>query len=526
MAQLGSCAIARCRPGGVRGGRTRRSAPGRPPWSRRRSRWRRRAARPRRDGPEPSRHAAGCVSSHAVSTSPASRSERPSSSSRNGWLVVPPSITTVVSASARRRRASASPRSLPHAMTLAIIESNSAGITSPSPTPVSIRRPGPVGRRSSSMRPGAGAKSSAGILGVQPRLDRVTARGGRRAVEAPAGGNVQLQLDQVDAGGDLGDGMLDLQPGVDLHERQAAGRAGDTGTPPCRHRGSRPAPARRTGRSAQLVVLLRRQRRRSRTPRSPSGGGAGYEQSRTPSAHTVPVAVGDDLHLDMARRADQLLEQHGRVDRRSRAPPPGRSRTRTTRASIESTRRIPRPPPPAAALIISGKADSSCACSSASLTWLDARRRSTERPARPPPRRAAWPRSCRRARRMTAGVGTDEHDVQPLAQLRELGILGDEAPSDPGRVGPRDHERALERVVIQVAAAAVALFVDDGRGPEADTPRRRRATNIAPRSGSVYRAIVRIGALARGVELAHGMDQPHRGLAAVDDRQPCERAGE
>ncbi|SKZ40429.1 Uncharacterised protein [Mycobacteroides abscessus subsp. abscessus] len=47
-------------------------------------------------------------------------------------------------------------------MILAIIESKSAGIVSPSLTPVSTRMPGPAGSSSREMRPGAGAKSRSG----------------------------------------------------------------------------------------------------------------------------------------------------------------------------------------------------------------------------------------------------------------------------------------------------------------------------------------------------------------------------
>ncbi len=43
------------------------------------------------------------------------------------------------------------------------------------------------------------------------------------------------------------------------------------------------------------------------------------------------------------------------------------------------------------------------------------------------------------------GVGADEDDPEPLAQLRELAALGDEAPPDPGGVGAGRTERALER---------------------------------------------------------------------------------
>src|SRR5438046_1605223 len=51
-------------------------------------------------------------------------------------------------------------------MILAIIESKSAGISSPSLTPVSTRMPGPAGRPSSAIRPGAGAKSRSGASAV------------------------------------------------------------------------------------------------------------------------------------------------------------------------------------------------------------------------------------------------------------------------------------------------------------------------------------------------------------------------
>ena len=47
-------------------------------------------------------------------------------------------------------------------MIFAIIESKSAGIVSPSLTPVSTRMPGPAGSASLAMRPGAGAKSRSG----------------------------------------------------------------------------------------------------------------------------------------------------------------------------------------------------------------------------------------------------------------------------------------------------------------------------------------------------------------------------
>ena len=48
--------------------------------------------------------------------------------------------------------------------------------------------------------------------------------GGRRlAVEAAAPGHLDLQLDQVEPGGQLGHRVLDLEAGVHLHEVEAPG---------------------------------------------------------------------------------------------------------------------------------------------------------------------------------------------------------------------------------------------------------------------------------------------------------------
>ena len=97
-----------------------------------------------------------------VSALPSITSGWSSRSSTKLLFVAPPAMITVVSASARRSLPSASSRSRPYAMIFAIIESKSAGMVSPSLTPVSTRMPGPVGRSSRTMRPGDGAKSRSG----------------------------------------------------------------------------------------------------------------------------------------------------------------------------------------------------------------------------------------------------------------------------------------------------------------------------------------------------------------------------
>ena len=103
-------------------------------------------------------------------------------------------------------------------MILAIIESKSAGIVSPSPTPVSTRMPGPAGSSSSAIRPGDGAKSRSGSSALSRASTACPFSGGFVALEAAAGGDVDLRLDQVEVGGHLGDRVLDLEPGVDLEE--------------------------------------------------------------------------------------------------------------------------------------------------------------------------------------------------------------------------------------------------------------------------------------------------------------------
>src|SRR4051794_2842862 len=68
-------------------------------------------------------------------------------------------------------------------------------------------------------------------LGVDPGLDGPALRAGRAVGEAEvgeggAGGDAQLQPDEVEAEGLLGDGVLDLQPRVALEEDEAVGVVG------------------------------------------------------------------------------------------------------------------------------------------------------------------------------------------------------------------------------------------------------------------------------------------------------------
>ena len=67
----------------------------------------------------------------------------------------------------------------------------------------------------------------------------------------------------------------------------------------------------------------------------------------------VAVAVGEHLHLDMARRGDVFLDQHARVAERGLRLAL-RAFERGSKSACLSTRRMPLPPPPATALISTG----------------------------------------------------------------------------------------------------------------------------------------------------------------------------
>ena len=112
-------------------------------------------------------------------------------------------------------------------------------------------------------------------------------------------------------------------------------------------------------------------------------------------------------------------------------------------------------------------------------------------------------------------IGTDEQDPEPGAEIRELRLLGDEPPAHPGGVRARLDQRSLERHVVEIAAAVAILT--DGR------PERRRLVRVTDEHrvplvfGVQRNQPDRLFPLV--IEFAHGVDQAHRGLAAIDDRQ-------
>ena len=209
-------------------------------------------------------------SSHAVSTRRREPPARPRRSRRNDLLVVPPS---------HRARWSAQRPVQPgeRLVTVAAVGDDlgdhrvvlgrdhvtlgHAGVD-PDPRPDGEGQglDGARGRRERAL----------GVLGVEPSLDGVP--GGRRRIpfQPATAGDVDLQLDQVEPGRQLGDRVLHLEPGVHLEERELPlGRLEEElDRPGVLVSGG---DGKTDGGGPQFAILVGRRARCTGTPRSPSG---------------------------------------------------------------------------------------------------------------------------------------------------------------------------------------------------------------------------------------------------------------
>ena len=354
-----------------------------------------------------------------------------------------------------------------------------------------------------------GGEAAVGVLGIEPHLDRVPVGPRRRALEASAASDVQLELHEVEPGHDFGDGVFHLQPCVDLHEEEGL----CFGLEEELHR-SRVAvldgaadPGRRL---PQRPVLLLGQ-----------GGGRALLQDLLVLAldRAVPhaagpesaVVVAHDLDLDVAHRLQALFQEQGGVAEglRGLGPCVREGRDERVRGGDPAD---PAPPAAGAGFDHQGVAEP-----------LRGEERLFGGRHRPPA-----PRHDRYAGSLGHPLGGDlvaepahdrggrayEHDSLSFQHLDELGLLGDEAPARPHRLRARLTEGAQQARKVEVAALAVAVpRVDEERGAEVVglvglAHEHGLAVGLGEEGDRAERRAARVAELPRGVDEAHGRLAP------------------
>ena len=325
--------------------------------------------------------------------------------------------------------------------------------------------------------------------------------------ERLAGGHTELPLHQVGARHHLGHRVLDLEPGVHLHEPEpilaqppgsirdelhGAGAAVTDGP----RRGDRGRPHRRAHRVRHargrglfdhlLVAALQR--------------AVPLEQ-----VHRAAVCVGEDLDLDVARGGDAALDQHPVVAEAGTGLAP-----RPFERIGESGLGVGAPHPLAAAardrLDQYRKADAAGVVEERSLVLRLAVVAGDHR--HPGFLHQALGRILQAHRADRAGGRPDEDDARRGACLDEGGVLGKESVSGVHRIRPRCGRRRDHPLDVQVAPRR-------GRGTESPRLAGRRDVQRVPVGVGVDRG----GADAEPVGGAH---HPAGNLAAVGDEELAE----
>ena len=240
--------------------------------------------------------------------------------------------------------------------------------------------------------------------------------------------DAQLIGDQVSAGHQLGDGMLHLEPSVDLQERGLRRRRRG-GTPQCLRPCTRP-PDERQCRPAQSRPQPRRPMARA-IPRRPSGVGAAASSRARPGGRrrlrcrcSNWISTWRGL-LDVALQDEPLVAERGRrlpprPGSASGAHPPG------------STTCIPLPPPPALGLTAPGSRSVRLASQPSSAGPHRRSRAGSARPARGQPTRRP---PCRRAPASPPAAARPRPCPAATTGLGERGVLGQEAVAGVDGIG-------------------------------------------------------------------------------------------
>ena len=210
-----------------------------------------------------------------------------------------------------------------------------------------------------------------------------------------------------------------------------------------------PRPAAQLGRRPpDLGLLLGARAGCTPTPRSPSGGGAGACSRGQPAAHTLPWWSA--ITWTSTWRASVICRSRNTVG----SPKAWRASVRAISKAPASSAGVRRPadaPAAAAGGRLDEAAGSRCA---------RRRRTASSRSATGPPLHGmtgtpgllGQPLVTDLVADPSHGVtgGADEDDAELVAQVGELGVLGDEAPTDPGRLRPGRDQGPLEPLVVEI----------------------------------------------------------------------------
>ena len=247
-------------------------------------------------------------------------------------------------------------RSAPHAMTLASIGSKRPPTSLPCSIPASTRMP-VAGRPAQRLDPtGRRQEPVLRVLGVEPDLDRVAGRGGRRACSNPSGSPAAIRSWSATRSRPVTSSVT----GCSTWRRVFISRK--AGSPRSSTRNSHvPAldvadRARRASSAASPEASAQRRRRRPATasPRGPSGAAAG-SSSRARRGGRRRRAASKRTWISTWRAPSTKRSRISAVvaERRLRLAP--RRGERRRRSAVGSrTMRMPLPPPPAAGLTSSG----------------------------------------------------------------------------------------------------------------------------------------------------------------------------
>ena len=204
-----------------------------------------------------------------------------------------------------------------------------------------------------------GSEVVGGVLGRDPALDGMplcldrllAGNADLRIGQLASLGDQDLALDDVDSGDDLGDGVLDLEPGIDLDEVERAGLVIDQELD-----------------GAGVLVTDLSADRECRLADGVAyrwvevGGRGDLDDLLMPpldraialvEVNQMAVPIAQKLHLDVLGAADELLEEDVGQPKAFWASRRAWSSAGSSPSAL-STTRMPRPPPPIAALTITG----------------------------------------------------------------------------------------------------------------------------------------------------------------------------